>query len=324
MLNNEVAEQRNEDLIEASIDVEIVKGELSKLTEETATRLLAGINYVKKRRIFNPAKKSVDSIISSFFSNYYDLASRTPNQKAVSELAEILVSKVETISVNELIETAQRLVNEAPENEIMLWISKEKIHELNLVSPISNNSNEFMIKLVMLFAKKAGKKVTVISNEDALRYKSIYVVDDAIYSGRQLSSHLLDLVADVKQPLNINLFCARSTERGILRVRETLGANKHIQLKSTVGKVTKSVFDALADEPEALAYFLAVGIAPPLEYRQPLNKVLAYAMEYVGTRTLTLSETKMPDFLSFLPEVAKGIKATPEEKHYPVLQFKYN
>ncbi len=306
--------------VEADIDLDIVTKELLTLTQNIAQRILANIEHVQK---FTPSEQNAQAriveSINLFLSTYYDVSTKQPKKEAVQDLAKILISKIEIITIEELIETAKKVVHDNKEGDIVLWIPSEKAREANFDSQNSENSNEFMIKLVKMYAKQLGKTVKVVSDEEVAQYQSITVIDDAIYSGRQLSAYLSDLFKNRQKPITVNLYSARATNTGLGKIRDASSENKNIKLNPQILSNLKSLFQSLSDNPKANAFFLASGCTPLLDIKKSFTEIWEYAMNYVTSTTLTISQTKAPDSFSFPRILVSGMKHRAEENHYPRL-----
>lgn len=288
-------------------------------TIDIRTRILATMDYVRNH---GPAqlRQQVLTNFETFLATYTDEAGK-PNTQALENLAGTLVSKVDIISINELLNTARTVVDSNDSEEVVLFIPSEEAREADFSSQNSSNSNEFMAKLVSRYAQQQGKHVVLVTDyEDLGRYNKVNVVDDAIYSGSQLSSRFTEIARKIKHHTQLQLYCARSTDAGMDQVRQAAGRNRNIRFEPHIGQKLLNLQEALTDSPETLNFFFASGLIPILEHpedRPSLHEAYEYANNYVASTTLTISETKTPDFLSFPSRLAAGMTRATEHNDYP-------
>ncbi len=296
--------------ISEKVDREVVRQEFTKVIKEVA-KLVSNIDYVRNKRDKTPADERVIRLVDLFLATYKNRLGFLRQDK-IDKLTDKVVSRIDTIHISELVDTAKKIVDEAAGEQITMFIPNKESKEAHFDSPNSTNSNEFMIKLVQKFAEKAGKKVVIVSNENDLQnYQEVVFADDAIYSGDQLSTRIDIIGQYIETPLKIKLYCARATNLGEKNIQEKAAYHPNLQVEEHLQNITQSIWDSLLGNPEVLSYFLVKGMSGFLKEKMNTGEVIGRMMDYVQGETLTVLETKTPDFLSFPKEVAVGL---PENK----------
>jgi len=260
----------------------------------------------------SPLRRIVLTSFNSFLSTYSEGCQ--PNYSMLDNLVETCVSKIDTISIQEHLATAKTIVEEFPSDKIALVIPIPKhgiSEDIDWNSPLSKHSYEFMAKLVKKYAEQENKQVSFITDMTQLRdFRRVVLVEDAIYSGRQMAANVTRIANQISRPLELSLYCVRSNEVGLNKVKRAALFNFFcLRLNLHEGKRTLSLASALADSPEKLNFFFTSKLIPSLHSNLSFKDRLKMATNFVRETTLTISDAKIPDSFSFLGLLASGMKA---------------
>ena len=335
--SNRLTSTTAQERLVGTINTSIVVEKLAGVAADNSARILR-ILEVAKQAEPDQAREEVVTTLSTFIATYTDIDGN-PNMQALSGLADTLISKIDIISTEELLTTAKTVIAEAKSDPIVLYLPKEKVRSTELDSPVSHNSNEFMAKLVKKYAEIAGKhvvlltdtqqygyfdgvhlekRITIADYKDFSAFGHITIVDDAMYTGHELGRIISKIAEKAQQPLCISLYTSRITDEGVRRILEKASQNPNILLDIHGGRKTQNLEEALADSPEARNFFLATK-AENIRNNGSFIEVLAYAKQFIKETTLTISEVKTPDWLSFPSEITFGMVRRSLDKDYPHL-----
>lgn len=295
-----------------TFDDEKALQEFSKQAKEAGER----IDGILKREDLNEGTKAQ---LNSFIATYLD-ESGNANPEAIKHLVSFLKSKIDIVSLKDLQETAEAIAGSADGKEVLLFIPDNKAREADFSSPESENSNEFMAKLVRQYMKKAGNEPKIVGQEVlSSDKKTINIVDDSIYSGEQLKSLFSQLVRQIRNPIKIVLSVARSTDAGLKKIQEEALKNPNITLEVRAGKKISTIADIKSEDPEVYEFFLTTGMLSVLESGDSDEAARSYAQNYLTSTTLTISDVKTPDFQSFPSRLASGFKRGTNDNAYPAI-----
>lgn len=284
------------------------------LTQETGDLLAdirKGMGMVLQD--WNMPADEKNKIISAWqmFNLIYADETGKPNRLALQNLSNILVSKIEVATLDELLATAEQVVIDSPdeEKEIVMFIDNMRFQQADMTAPRSVHSDDFMIKLVKKCAEQKGKTVKVVTKKDDLtRYERVCIVDDAVYSGVYMGEIVGNLVDARNMPKNLGLYFARATDEGIAHIRKRIGNTSNpSQVHEYVGGEIHSLYEALQDSPETFNYFFVrASIGDQIVRLSPPNSIATIEknLRKIG---LTLWETKTPDYLSFPEVLSQGM-----------------
>lgn len=277
-----------------------------------------GERYLDAANVYSRSllDRKVYQACRDFLTTYFDTAGK-PNELAFRDLTHAFLSKVDIITVPEMHEAAQNLVENSAD-KITLYVATPR-KAPNWESPFSTTSNEYMAKLVLHYAQQANKNVDIISDVEQLVDHAgvVCVAEDAIYTGTQMHAQASQLERYLPAGARIEIYVARATEEGEKRARDGLDRDD-VQLRIHSGRKTiQSLQEALSDEPRALNYVFVSRVIGWLTRRGEIDEAVREAYEYMNQMTLTVTEVRVPDFMSFPSIIADGLRSHDRDKLYP-------
>ncbi len=282
---------------------------------------------------FGPLRKRILTSANRFLDTFANDAGE-PNAQAIGTLVDTLIPKIDIVSTDELLSTARAVVDDSVSDEIVLYMPSNKAREIKdggfgdaqeqFTSDGSYNSNQFMAKLVARYAEMQGKHVRLITDRDVRHYNNIVMIDDVAYSGSQHAG-VIERLPFFGHPKRFHLYLAGSTKRAVGKIREATLLNPMLAMSLAIhpGRRIENLREALADNEEAMNFFYASGLFTSF-FEESMGvpfwiKRLRNAREYIRELTLTITETKTPDTISFPSGLAAGLPRTTEDNGYPLV-----